>query len=189
MRRRPASEAFVTNDLFRLAAQVAALRDGFHQSFAEAAEIDTAEQESLLAIRVGDDVFAIRLPEVSGLHVSKTVTRVPGATPALAGIAGFRGTILPVYSLAILLGLPAIATPRWLVIAAAAPVALAFDTFEYHMRVAPNAIRPRDVSATDQPYVRDFVPTQQFVRPILHLPAILDAIRTQSLAMAPGKER
>jgi chemotaxis signal transduction protein len=179
----------MTSDLSRLAGQAAVLRGGFHRSFAEPAEIDTAVEENLLTIRVGDDVFAIRLPEISGLHAGKTVTRVPGATPALAGIVGFRGTILPVYSLAVLLGFPATATPRWLVIAAAAPVALAFDAFEHHLRVAPDAIRPRDVSAKDQPFVRDFVPIQQFVRPILHLPSILDAIGKQSPAMASGKVR
>jgi purine-binding chemotaxis protein CheW len=182
------SEAAATDDLSRLASRARVLRAGFDRSFAEPARIDATVEESLLAVRVGDEVFAIRLAEIAGLHAGKKVTRVPGADPALLGIAGFRGAIRPVYSLAALLGLPARPSPRWLVITAAAPVALAFDVFEQHLRVAPDAIRPRDASAKDQPYVRDFLCGQQLVRPILHLPSILDAIRMQRQAAAPGEK-
>jgi chemotaxis signal transduction protein len=183
------NEAPVTHDPRRLAARAEALRAGFDHSFAEPAKMDATVKEDFLAVRVGEDVFAIRLAEISGLHAGKKLTRVPGADPALLGIAGFRGAIQPVYSLAALLGLPAMAAPRWLVMSAAAPVALAFDTFEHHLRVAPDAIRPRDANAKDQPYIRDFVCEQQMVRPILHLPSILDAIRMRTPAAAPGEER
>ena len=181
------SEISVTDDRLRLATRAATLRAGFDRSFAEPAQLDMTATEDLLAVRVGDDVFAIRLSEIAGLYVGKKMTRVPGGDPALLGIAGFRGTIQPVYSLATLLGRPAEASPRWLVIAAAAPIAFAFGAFDRHLRVASATIRPRDVNAKDQPYARDFVPVQQFVRPILHLPSILDAIRTQRPAIAPGK--
>jgi purine-binding chemotaxis protein CheW len=183
------SEAPVTVDPRRLGEQAAALRAGFDHSFAEPGQMDASVKEDLLAVRVGNDAFAIRLTEITGLHTGKKVTRVPGSDPALLGIAGFRGVILPVYSLATLLGLPATAAPRWLIMAAGASVALAFDTFEHHLCVASNTIRPRDESAKDHPYVRDFVCGQQFVRPILHLPSILDAIRMQRPAVAPGEER
>jgi purine-binding chemotaxis protein CheW len=172
----------------RLATQAAVLRSGFDSAFAEPAQFDMTPMEDLLVIRIGDDVFAIRLSEISGLYVGRTVTRVPGGDPALLGIAGFRGTIQPVYSVATLLGRPTEASPRWLMIAAAAPIALAFDGFECHSRVASETIRPRDANAKDQPYARDFVPIQQFVRPILHLPSIFDAIRTQRQALSPTED-
>jgi purine-binding chemotaxis protein CheW len=173
--------------LSRLATRAATLRAGFDRSFSEPAQLDMTPMEDLLAVRVGDDVFAIRLSEITGLYVGKKLTRVPGGDPALLGIAGFRGTIQPVYGIAALLGRPAETSPRWLVIAAAASIALAFGAFDRHLRVASDTIRPRDVNAKDQPYARDFVPVQQFVRPVLHLPSILDAIRTQRPAIAPGK--
>jgi chemotaxis signal transduction protein len=182
------TEAPITDDLSRLAARAAGLRTGFDRSFAEPAQLDMSATEDLLAIRVGDDVFAIRLSEIAGIYVGKKMTRVPGGDPVLLGIAGFRGTIQPVYDLATLIGHPAEASPRWLVIAAAAAIALAFDGFERHLRVASATIRPRDTSAKDLPYVRDFVPVQQSVRPILHLPSILDAIRTQRQAVAPAED-
>jgi chemotaxis signal transduction protein len=182
-------EAPLTDDLSRLAARAAALHAGFSQSFTEPAQIDATLKEDFLAIRIGGDMFAIRLAEITGLHTGKKVTRLPGGEPALIGIAGFRGTILPVYSLTILLGLPAKAEQQWLVIAAAAPVALAFDGFDHHSRVAADTIRPRDANAKDQPYFRDYVPIQQFNRPILHLPSILDAIGPLRSAVAPEQER
>ncbi len=183
------SEASVTDGLSPLAGRSAALRAGFDRSFAEPAQFDMTPMEDLVAVRVGDDVFAIRLSEIAGLYVGKKVTRVPGGDPALLGIAGFRGMIQPVYGIATLLGRPAEASPRWLVIAAAAPIALAFDEFERHLRVASDTIRPRDRSVKDQPCVRDFVPVRQFVRPILHLQSILDEIRAQRLAVAPGEDQ
>jgi purine-binding chemotaxis protein CheW len=183
------SEASVTDDLSRLARGAVALRAGFDRSFAEPVRLDMTPMEDLLTVRVGDDVFAIRLSEISGLYVGKKVTRVPGSDPALLGIAGFRGAIQPVYGVATLLGRPAEISPRWLVIAAAAAVALAFGTFERHLRVASETIRPRDAGAKDQPYARDFVSVQQFVRPILHLPSIIDTIRTQRPAAVPGKDQ
>jgi chemotaxis signal transduction protein len=182
------SEVPATVGLSRLATRAAALRAAFDRSFAEPAQLEMTPMADLLAVRVGDDIVAIRLSEIAGLHVGKKVTRVPGGDPALLGIAGFRGTIQPVYCIATLLGRPAAVSPRWLVIAAAAPLALAFDGFERHLRVAVETIRSRDVNAKDQPYARTFVPIQEFVRPILHLPSILDEIRTQRPAVAPAKD-
>jgi purine-binding chemotaxis protein CheW len=168
--------------------RVSALRTAFDRSFAEPPHIDLTQMEDLLAVRVGDDVFAIRLSEITGLHAGKKITRVPGGNPALLGIAGFRGAIHPVYGLTLLLGRHAETEPRWLVIAAAASVALAFDGFDGHVRVASETICPRDASAKDQPYARDFVPIQQLVRPILHLPSILDATGVRRSAVTPGKD-
>lgn len=183
------NEVPVTIGLSRLATRAAALRAGFDGSFAEPAQLEMTSMEDLLVIRVGDDVVAIRLSEVAGLYVGKKVTRMPGGDPALLGVAGFRGTIQPVYCIATLIGHPTGAFPRWLVTTAAAPIALAFEGFEHHMRVAAETLRPRDVDAKDHPYARSFVPIQQFVRPILHLPSILDGIRTQRPVVTPGEDQ
>jgi chemotaxis signal transduction protein len=187
MQEPPMSEIPATIGLSRLATRVVALRAGFDRSFAEPAQLEMTSVEDLLAIRAGADVVAIRLSEIAGLYVGKKVTRMPGGDPALLGIAGFRGTIQPVYCIATLIGRPVVAFPRWLVTAAMAPITLAFEGFEHHMRVSAEMLRPRDVHAKDQPYVRDFVSVQQFVRPILHLPSILDGIRTQRPAIMPER--
>jgi chemotaxis signal transduction protein len=173
--------------------RVAEMRLDFDRTFSKCVHFDTTATENLLAIRVGAQSCAIRLSEITGLFVDKKITSVPGAGAALLGIAGFRGAIVPVYSLQALLGQSGdpsgSRTPRWLVITAAAPVALAFEAFEGQLRVLPDAILPRQSHPEMKSYAREFVQTQNLVRPIMHLPSILDAIKTPRLEAAPIKER
>ena len=171
------SEDHVTDAPSVLTLRTAQLRDKFDRSFAEPAHLGMATMEYLLSVRIRDDLFAIRLSEIAGLHADKKITRVAGGDPALLGIAGFRGSIQPVYGLAYVLGRSVDNLPRWFVIAAGASVALAFDAFEGYLRVASERIRPRDANAKDQPYARSFVPVHELIRPILHLPAVVDAIK------------
>ena len=161
-----------------VAGRAAELRLAFDHAFAEPIRLDTALKEDLLAVRIDTQAFAIRLSEISGLFADKKITPVPGSHAALRGIAGFRGALVPVYDLQILLGHSSTSTPRWLVIAAAAPVALAFAEFEGQLRVARDAILPQPSRPGFQSYAREFVRTQNFSGPIMHLPSILDAIKT-----------
>jgi chemotaxis signal transduction protein len=161
-----------------VAGRAAELRLAFDCAFAEPVRLDTAAKEELLAIRIDTQAFAIRLSEISGLFAGKKITPVPGSHAALRGIAGFRGAIVPVYDLQILLGHASTATPRWLVIAAAASVALAFEAFEGQLRVARDAILPQPSRPEFRGYAHEIVRTRDFVAPIMHLPSLLDAIRT-----------
>src|SRR5438105_10269949 len=104
----------------RVAGRAAELRLAFDRGFGEPFEFDTTVRTDLLAIRVGAEACAIRVGEIAGLFVDRKITKVPGGDPALLGIAGFRGIILPVFSLQRLLARSGAAPPRWLVIAAAA---------------------------------------------------------------------
>jgi chemotaxis signal transduction protein len=189
MRAPAVSEFPVIDGLSLMVPRAVTLRNAFDRSFADLPPFDLTLKEDLVAIRIGGDAFAIRLSEITGLYANKKVTRVPGGDPALLGIAVFRSAILAVYSIASLLGHAAKASPRWLVIAAAAPIALAFDAFEHHLRVPSETIRPREASVESRPFVGHFVPDRPLVRPILHLPSILDAIRMPRPAVAPNKER
>jgi chemotaxis signal transduction protein len=161
-----------------IAGRAAELRLAFDRAFAEPVRADTTLNEDLLAIRVETQAFAIRLSEITGLFADKKITPVPGSHAALCGIAGFRGAVVPVYDLQILLGHSSASTPRWLVIAAAAPVALAFEAFEGQLRISRDAILPQPARPEVRSYAREFVRTRNFVGPIMHLPSILDAIKT-----------
>jgi purine-binding chemotaxis protein CheW len=160
-----------------VAEKAAALRLAFDRTFAEPARIEADSRDALLSVLIGNEHFAIRLSDISGLHVGKKITPVPGGHPALIGIAGFRGAILPVYRLQILLGAVVSANtppPRWLVIAAAAPVALAFEGFEGQRRVPHDAIVPQP--ALSRPYTREFVRSRKVAAAILHLPSLIETI-------------
>jgi chemotaxis signal transduction protein len=160
----------------RLAARAAELRLAFDHSFISPARIETMPKEDLLAIRIGSDAYAIRLSEVAGIFSHRKITRVPGRIATLLGIAGFRGTIVPVYSLPALLGHPTVESPRWLVVALKAPVALAFETLESHLRVARDAILARDGDDRARLHVHEFVEDRNQVRGVVHLGSVLDEI-------------
>jgi purine-binding chemotaxis protein CheW len=167
----------VIETVSHVSARAAELRRDFDRGFAEPVRVDAQVTEELLAIQVGAQPYAIRLSEVAGLFAGKAVTRVPGGHPALRGIAGFRGALLPVYDLRHLLGSADAETPRWLVIAAAAPVALAFETFIGQLRVPRADILPHAAQAVAPGHAREVVRTKDFVGPIMHLPSVLDAIK------------
>jgi purine-binding chemotaxis protein CheW len=161
----------------RVSERAATLRLEFDCAFAEPIRPGTAAKEDLLGIRVGAQAYAIRLSEIAGLHAGKKITRVPGSHAALCGIAGFRGALLPVYDLQALLGHSGVETPRWLVIAQGAPVALAFDAFEGHLRASRDEIAPHSARPEMPRYARELVRLPNFIGPILHLPSVLEAIK------------
>ena len=165
-----------------LADMLRALRADFDDGFAPAPAPAAAAPQAMLAIRVGDDAYALRLDQIAGLHADRRVTALPSALPALLGVSGFRGQIAPVYDLAALLGYAAAAAPRWLVLVRGAqPLALAFDTFECHFSVAPERIVPAGAAQSWLcGTVEGEVAGGPAARPLIALPALLDEIRRQT---------
>ena len=157
------------------------LRRAFDRSFAEAPATRATELDDLLDIRVALDAYAIRLDQVTGVFADKPVTPLPSSFPELLGIAGFRGAIVPVYDLRTLLGYPRGGSQRWLILTAGETrIALAFDLFEGHTRVARSAIAEEDGGGTQRHHVREVVRTATQVRPVVHLPSILEVIRKRA---------
>jgi chemotaxis signal transduction protein len=159
----------------RTAAQ---LRQDFDRSFAEPPRGEIEPQEDFLAIRLGADAHAIRLADIGSLLPLTALTRLPSPVPELLGITGFRGAIIPVYELGALLGYAAQELPRWLVIAAAAPVGLAFDVFEGHLRLAREASASRHGTESLRRHVQEVLRTSDRTRPVVSIASILEAIKT-----------
>lgn len=152
------------------------LRRAFDRSFAKAPRERVAQFEDLLAIRIAGDPFALRLNELSGLSTGQPVTPVPTAAAGLLGIAGFRGTLVPVYDLRILLGYPATEASLWLgLVGKDLLTGLAFDGFDGFLRVPRDAVaRKETVSATA--LVHEVVQTRDSVWPLVHLPSVVEEI-------------
>lgn len=155
----------------------AELREAFDRSFAQTPIAEAVAVESLLAIRVGLDPYVLRMTEVAGLFADKKVTRLPSPVSELSGIAGFRGAVLPVYDLASLLGYPRPASPRWLVVIAVSPVALAFEEFDGYVTHREEAIAQEPQTGTRGGHVREVVQAGGFVRPVISLASVLEWIR------------
>jgi purine-binding chemotaxis protein CheW len=161
----------------------------FDQTFAEAPRSDASPEDDFLAVSIGGDPYAIRLSEVAGLLSDRRVTWLPGSVTELIGLMSLRGVLVPVYDFRALLGYPRGAVPRWFLIAAATPVALAFDRFDGHLRVPRAAVSTGSAQspATLLPCVHEVVRTHEFVRPIIHMPGVLDAI-AELVRQRPGRK-
>ncbi|MEV4709148.1 chemotaxis protein CheW [Actinoplanes sp. NPDC049316] len=152
--------------------RLADLRDAFDRSFTEPVRRHDAEFVELLAVRAGGRPYALRLSQASGLHPDRPVTPLPGPQPALLGVAGFGGTIVPVYDLAALLGHPVPERPRWLVpCAGAPPLAVAFHELDGHLRVPADEIVDEAGDRPAQEVLRGMVPLPGGTRPIVDLHA------------------
>jgi chemotaxis signal transduction protein len=157
-------------------ARAVAMRREFDLAFAGPIERDETAREKFLAIYIGGRPCAVKLSAIAGLYAGKKITPVPGSHAALRGIAGFRGAVLPVYDLPRLLGVPAAGDLRWLVIAKAAPTALAFERFDAQLIAPPTAILTQVARSDLANFAREFLHLPDFSGPILHLPSVLDAI-------------
>jgi len=165
--------------------RAAALRTAFDRSFAEPHPAEAPPMENLLAIRLGPAPYGLRLAEIAGLYRDRRVTPLPGAMPALLGVAGFRGTVLPVYDLARLVGGASAAHPRLLAIAKEASVAFAFDRLDSHERIALDLIVQHLPGPGQWRHVQGRVRLGGLMRPIVDLPSILAALRDE-LATNPA---
>ena len=179
----------VSEALVGLGVRVADLRSAFDRAFAVPVRTETAVNQDLLAIRVCGEAYAVRLCEVSGLFADRPVTHVPAGNPSLLGIGGFRGTIVPVHSLSILLGHLTSQPPRWLVMAAAAPIALAFDLFEGHLRVPADDILPQQPQAQTRGHAPDFVQSGGVVRPVLQLASLIASLGAWEAPANPSQKK
>lgn len=161
-------------------AAVLALREQFDSAFARAPQPPASASHSMLALRVGADPYAMRLDQVAGLYADRTILALPTAVPSLLGVTGFRGQVVPVHDLAVLLGHVRTAPPRWLVLVRGAlPLALAFDQFESHFSVDPAQLIEASQGAGPVP-LRDAVHAAQALRPIIPLASVCDGIARQA---------
>lgn len=165
--------------------RAAVLRAEFDSSFASPYRAGEADGEGFLEIRIGQGTFALRLSEVAGLFSNKKITPIPSAVPAFLGVASFRGLITPVYSLETFFDKTITTHARWLVIAATAPVALAFAELNGQSQRLPEDILPSAPDQQAQRFVRDFLPLDGRPSPIVDLEAVVAEIRMLSAKSKP----
>jgi len=150
------------------------VRRAFDASFTAPEKNVLETHERMLAIRVGDARFAIRVSEIAGVEMTRKIVPLPHPLPGLLGIAGVRRHVVAVYALATLLDTRRTDTPaRWLVLAANenASIAFAFDALDGFFEVAHSRIHPVD-RATENEYVHGMVAENEMLWPLLHIPTL-----------------
>jgi chemotaxis signal transduction protein len=136
----------------KLQSKVSEMRRLFDTSFAAPAQEHVKKIEQMLAITVEGERFAVRVLEISGVAMNKgKIVPVPSSVPEFLGLMGVRGTVVPVFSLAALLGFHSEAgQTRWLVFCGGkqASMALAFDEMEHQFEIPASEIFSREGDRT-----------------------------------------
>ncbi len=158
--------------------KVTELRGQFDQSFAAPPRTDLEQLETLIAIRVAGDPYALRIGEINSLASDRKIVPLPSATPELLGAAGVRGAVVPVFSLAALLGYGlGLGSARWLALCGTdEPLALAFSDFEGCVQVVRDQL------------VNDVARTPELVRTVLSIPSLVEEIKERSGRRRASKE-
>ena len=175
-----------------MASKAAELRDAFDRARAIPLSTAGVEQvEGLLSIRVVGDPYAIRVSEISGLANDRKVVAFPSSISELLGVAGMRGGLVSVYSLAALLGYGREAgQPRWLVLCGAEEsVGLAFSDFEGYFTVPSTQVYAADQGDAARARVKHVLRAADLVCTVVSIPDILESIKRRCNNSRPSKER
>lgn len=172
--------------------RVSELRHAFDEAraipFSERAE---EQAENLLAIRISGDAYAIKVSEIAGLATGRKIVPVPGPIPELLGLAGFRGTLVPVYNLNALLGYGSGAEqPRWLALCGTEECfALAFHEFEGYLRVAREELYPVEQNDAARIHVKEVARGPGAVWAVVSIAHLRESIQERCRRNSVPKER
>lgn len=164
-------------DLADLLERAAALRHAFDSSFAEPVSVRADDLVEILLLTVQGRQHGVHLDEVRAVVADRPITPVPSPSAALLGLAGFRGAVVSIYDLALLLGSPAAERPRWMILSSADPsIGFALQRFDGHVRVAREAIASSGSGPAQ--VALDVLRLGQRTVPIISVADILSTIRS-----------
>ncbi len=156
---------------------VEALRAAFDAAFAAPPAGARRDLVPLLVIRAGGEAIAVRVLETAGLLPARLIVPAPSRRPEVLGVCGHRGAVLPVFSLARLLGVAdGGEPPRWMLLAGREEerVALAFDVLDGHVLVAPSALQR--AAGQGPGHLAEIAELGGAGRPVVSIPSVLRAI-------------
>jgi chemotaxis signal transduction protein len=141
----------------------------------------------LLVVRVGTARFALKVADLAGLARAQTVVPLPGTDSGLVGLAGLKGRMVAVYSLAAMIGCPELSTEqnRWMVLCRCEKeIALGFTAVTGTMMVPRTELSP--VSPGAPPHATDAVGTGSSQLWLLNVSSIAEAIVKKSGSAPSG---
>lgn len=94
------------------------IRRQFDESFRLEPAAAREQARNRLLFHLGSRSLSLPLEQVSEVLRSRAITPLPGSPPELLGLAGLRGSLLPVYRLVDLMGIsaPPSTGPLWILV-------------------------------------------------------------------------
>lgn len=153
------------------------LKRAFDEAFEKPAVRETPDTRLLLAVQAGSLDIALSVSEIAIVMRCPRLTTLPSNQPALAGLAGIRGSLVAVYELGSLLGGPPTSVGRgWVAVAGARPTAaFLFDELLRAEVVASTDIR-RGATSNRTPSSDQVVEIAGTTRALVHLPDLLSLV-------------
>lgn len=168
------------SDLSPIVQTVSELRNAFDRSYSLPPSSPETEQiENMLAVRLSGNPYAIRVTEITGLANNRKSVAIPSPIPELLGVAGIRGSLIPVYSLAALLGYTRDMGPaRWLALCGTDDeVGLGFSDMEGYIRVPVAQVYAASQENMTREYVKDVARVGGLVRPVISIASLVEMIQ------------
>jgi purine-binding chemotaxis protein CheW len=166
--------------------RLAEMRRLFDDAFAQPLPERGTARQPMLAIVAGGESLAVRLADIAALATARgSVVQVPSSVPELIGVTGIRGTLVPVFSLAALLGLERRSgEARWLLLCNARQLslALAFEQFQEHIQVDAADVFAADAADRMGGYLSQSVRHGDRLRALVNVPAIVEHITGRGVA-------
>src|SRR5580658_8037351 len=165
------------------------MADPVHADQAQATRVAAASGRRFLTFRIAGRRYALPAEDVAEVILVPRVARLPHCSKSLMGLANLRGTVIPLVDSHAMLGQAAFTpgnTARAIVLAGAAPVALAVDAVERLVLLdvgQVEAARPDLAAEAGEILLGAFqTAAGQPVTKILDLPAMLGAAFSQHRA-------
>jgi chemotaxis signal transduction protein len=166
------------------------LRNEFDLSFALPREEEKEELERFVGVQASGQAYAFRVREIGGLAPARDVVPLPAgaaAPPGLLGLAGVQSALVPVFSLATLLGHagPAEPRPQWFILCGRAddallgPIAFGVSAFTGYLeaaRIHVHASAPGNSSR----HVRDVLEAGGAFHGVVSVPSLIQTIKKET---------
>lgn len=163
------------------------LKRSFDQGFQEAGVERDQTLVHLLTIRIATEKFALPVAELAGLARASIVVRLPAAIPGLLGLAGVKGRMVAVYSLAKLVGCEGVGPDQecWSVLCRPYDrIALAFAATDGTLMVPRSTLNPVGPGAPS--HVTDTVGSGSSPHWLLSIESLVEAIASQTRVASPA---
>lgn len=164
----------------------AELRQRFDASFAAPRVAASDDLADYLAIQVAGANYAIQVSDLAGMEFDRKIVSLPTGQTSLLGIAGIQGHLVPVYSLALILGhQPRESESRWLALVGNDErIGLAFDELHGHIRVSRSRVYAPPEGAQLSDHIGAALRIEDEVRYVVDIASVVETLGRQSGKLA-----